>query len=392
MRNIPRVILLVETSRTFGRELLYGIARYSRNHGPWAFYKETGGLETGNLERAIARLKNWGADGIIMRNPKRSNELIAMGLPTILVIHRREQPPGFPRIITDSPAIAHMAAEHLLDRGFRRFAYCGFDDMVWSQQRKHAFGRFITNAGYPVWAYEQPASARKRIWEREQPILAAWLAELPKPVGLFACNDDRAQHVTEACKTAGLNVPEDVAIIGVDNDELVCDLADPPISSVALDTEMAGYKAAELLDRMMHGQAAETHDIVVHPTYVVTRQSTDILAIDDPDVARAIRFIRHNARRGIRVDDVAEAAALSRRVLEKRFRNLLNRSVHEEIRRVRVDQIATMLVETDLSIAEIAYRLGFPGVEHIARYFRKERHISPQAYRKAHGHRFTARI
>lgn len=387
MREIPRVILLVETSRAFGRELLYGIARYSRSHGPWAFYKETGGLE-----RSISRLKNWGADGIIMRNPKRSDELIAMGLPTILVIHRREEPPGFPRIVTDGPGVARMAADHLLDRGFRRFAYCGFDDMVWSQQRKRAFRERIAEAGFETLVYEQPTSARNRTWEREQPLLAAWLAALPKPVGLFACNDDRAQHVTEACKTAGVHVPEEVAVIGVDNDELVCDLADPPISSVALDTEMAGYRAAELLDRMMRGGDRTACDIMVHPTHIVTRQSTDILAIDDADVAGAIRFIRQNARRAIRVGDVAEAAALSRRVLEKRFRNLLNRSVHEEIRRVRVDQIATMLVETDLPIAEIAYRLGFPGVEHIARYFRKERNISPQDYRKSHGRRFTTHV
>ena len=388
MKEIPRVILLVETSRTFGRELLYGIARYSRNHGPWAFYKETGGLE-----RSISRLKNWGADGIIMRNPKRSDELIAMGLPTILVIHRREEPAGFPRIITDSRAVARMAAEHLLDRGFRSFAYCGFDDMVWSEQRSRAFRERIAESGHKAFIYEQPASARTRAWEREQALLAAWLARLPKPVGLFACNDDRAQHVTEACKTAGLHVPEEVAIIGVDNDELVCDLADPPLSSVALDTEMAGYHAAELLDQMMRGQKTQiAQDIVVNPTHIVTRRSSDILAIDDPDVARGIRFIRKNARRGIRVNDVAEAAALSRRVLEKRFRNLLNRSVHEEIRRVRIDQIVTMLVETDLPIAEIAYRLGFPGVEHIARYFRKEQHMSPQDYRKTHGRRFTTRI
>ncbi|MBN1123884.1 MAG: DNA-binding transcriptional regulator [Sedimentisphaerales bacterium] len=386
MSTIPKVILLVETSRAFGRELLYGIARYSRSHGPWTFYKETGGLE-----RSISKLKNWGADGIIMRNPKRSEELTAMGLPTILVIHRREDNLPFPRLITDGVATARVAAEHMLDRGFRNFAFCGFDEMSWSTERADAFSEYLQKKGFQAFLYRQPKSKSKQTWDQEQPILVQWLKSLPKPVAVFACNDDRALHVTEACKTAGLDIPEEVAVIGVDNDELVCDLADPPITSIALDTEMAGYRAAEMLDRMMQGQTKGLHDILVNPTHVITRRSTDIMAINDPEVAQAIRFIRSSVRHGIRVDDVAEAAALSRRVLEKRFRQILNRSVHEEIRRVRIDQIVTMLLETDLSIAEIAFRLGFPGVEHIARYFRKEKSMSPQEFRKIHAHRLNER-
>lgn len=377
MGKIPKVILLIETSRAFGRGLLYGIARYSRIHGPWTFFKETGGLE-----RSIGQLKDWGADGIIMRNPKKSEELIAMGLPTILVIHQREDRDIFPRIVTDGEAIGQRAAEHLLNRGFQHFAYCGLDDTAWSRQRGESFRQRLEQAGRPMHLYQQPKTPVRRQWKNEQNILAQWLASLPKPVGILTCNDDRGQHVIEACKIAGFQVPYEVAVIGADNDELVCNLSDPPMTSIALNTEKAGYEAAELLDRLMNGETMCRQKIMVSPTHIVTRQSTDILAIEDRDTAEAIRFIRQNARRPIGVEDVVNATTSSRRVLEKRFRNILNRSIYQEIRRTRVDQIITMLVETDLSISQIAQKMGFPGVEHIARYFRQETGTSLLVYRK----------
>jgi len=378
MAHIPRVILMIETSRAFGRGLLYGIARYSRIHGPWVFYREPGGLE-----KSLPDLKNWGADGIIMRNTPKSDVLSELNLPTILVIHGKEKKSYYPRIITDGEQIGRMAARHFLDRGFRHFAYCGFDDTSWSQQRCIYFVKTVIQAGFKPHIYQQPKSRVKQCWKNEQVIMADWLKSLPKPVGLMACNDDRGQHALEACKMAGLQVPEEVAVIGVDNDELVCDLSDPPLTSIALNTEKAGYEAAKLLDRLMTQKKKKTRkDIMVRPINIVTRQSTDILSIEDKEVAEAVRFIRKNSRKTIRVNDVADASGLSRRVLEKRFRKILNRSVYEEIRRVRIAQVCQMLVETTISISEIALVLGYPGVEHIARYFRKEKGKSLLAYRK----------
>jgi LacI family transcriptional regulator len=217
--------------------------------------------------------------------------------------------------------------------------------------------------------------------------MADWLKSLPKPVGLMTCTDDRSQDVVEASKIAGVHVPEDLAIIGVDNDELVCELSSPPLSSIALNTQRSGYEAAELLDKLMSRKRIKMANltIVVHPTHIVTRQSTDILAIEDRDVVAAVRFIRRNAREMIQVDDVVDTVAVSRRSLEQRFRRELGCSVLAEIKRARIDQVARMLVETNLSVSQIALALGYSGVENIARYFRSEKGMSPLAYRKLYG-------
>jgi len=190
MNKVPRVILLIETSRAFGRGFLYGIARYSRIHGPWVFYREAGGLE-----KSIPRLKDWGLDGVIMRNTPKSNNLLELGLPTILVIHGQERQMDFPRVLTDGAKISQMAAEHFLDRGYRHFAYCGFSDTPWSQQRGEQFVKTVGQAGYDTLIYKQPKSKARRQWKNEQVFMADWLRSLPKPVGLMAGNDDRGQHV-----------------------------------------------------------------------------------------------------------------------------------------------------------------------------------------------------
>jgi LacI family transcriptional regulator len=382
MAEIPKIILRIETSVAYGRGLLYGIAEYSRIHGPWAFYSEPGAEQT-----TLPRLDKWGATGIITRIPDESNlePFIGDGLPTIFV-PLKEKIPGFPNLIDDCHAAGKMAAEHLLDRGFRNFAFCGFSDMHWSRDRRQGFTKTIATAGFETQCYEQPRAGVVRYYQKEQRLLADWLNLLPKPVGIMTCDDEHGRHVVEACKFAGLRVPEQVAIVGVDNDELVCALSDPPLSSVAVNTRKAGYEAAALLDRLMTGEEEMADQkIIVRPLYVVTRQSTDVLAVEDREVAEALRFIQQNANRPIQVTDAASAAALSRRVLEKRFRKIMGRSIYSEINRQRIGRVARMLVETDHSISQIALSLRYPSVKHIARSFRRQMGMSPLAYRKKFG-------
>ena len=377
IKKIPKVALLVETSREFGRSFLYGVARYARTHGPWVFYRETGGLE-----RSIPKIKNWGADAVMTRTLKHSEHLHSLGVPIVYIIHREIADSPYPAVVTDGENIAKMAAEHFWDRGFRNFAFCGFDTMSWSVQRGRFFFHFIKKAGVGVNLYKQPSSKNLQRWENEQAFLAEWLKGLPKPVAVMACNDDRGQHVIEACKMVNIKIPEEVAVLGVDNDVLVCDLCEPPLSSIALNTEKAGYDAAELLDNLMHGGKMAGQKILVEPTHIATRRSTDILSIQDTDVADALRFIRNNCRSQITVEDVVNALTISRRVLEKRFRKLLNRSVLEEIRKARTDAAARMLVETEMSVSQIAEKLGYTETAHLSRYFHKEKGVSPIAFRK----------
>jgi LacI family transcriptional regulator len=213
----------------------------------------------------------------------------------------------------------------------------------------------------------------------------AWLKQLPKPIGLMACNDDQGQHVLEACKIGGLHVPEQVAIVGLGNDDLICDLVNPPLSSIAVSAEKAGYEAAGVLDKIMAGKKVTNQKIVVRPTHVVTRQSTNVFAVDDRDVLMALHFIHRRARKeAIQVDDVLRAVSLSRRSLYNRFAQILGRSVHEEIKRVRVDQLAQLLVSTNVPISHIASTLGYSDIKNIARYFKQLKGMTPLEYRKCH--------
>ncbi len=387
----PNIVLLIESSRASGRSLLRGISEYARHHGPWAFHWEPGGFA--NVSRRIDLLQ---ADGIILRDMEGIEEVLRFRIPVIVVGHRRREVPGLSNVITDSRMTARLAAEHLIDCGFREFAFVGYDGTPWSDERRDAFAECLRQAGFALRLYPPPGARgenpepvyeeKAAPWAQEQAAIANWLKELPAPVGIMACNDDRAQNVVEACKVAGLRVPDQVGIIGADNDELVCELADPPLSSVAINFERAGFESARLLHQLLrHPRQSRANNILVEPTHVVPRQSTDLLFIDDLAVSRAVRFIRQNAARLVNVAEVVAAAGLSRRVLEKRFRTAVGRTILSEIRKARVDQISRMLVDTNQSISEIALATGFPGVEHFARYFRQERKTTPLAYRKTFG-------
>ncbi len=377
--NFPRVMLLVESSRSSGRGLLHGIVNYVRLHHPWSFYWEPRGMGQ------PAPVSDWRPDGIILRDSERLDEMLAYRVPTVVVGHSKEQVPGVVNIITDSDRIGRMAAENLLACGLKHFAFCGFGNRPWSRARLEAFTEQLRKDNYAVLEFESDEKSGLNGWQEELTRLAAWLISLPKPVGIMGCNDDRAQQVIEACKLAGVRVPEQAAVIGADNDELVCDLADPPLSSVAINFERAGYEAAAVLARLMNGERLLQPRIDVHPTFVVERRSTSMTAVDDTQLATALQFIRSHSRRPLQVDDVVRAAGLSRRVLEKRFRRVLRRSVLEEIRRVRIAEISRLLVDTDASILFIALNTGFTGIEHIARYFRAAVGLSPSEYRRSYG-------
>jgi LacI family transcriptional regulator len=360
--------------------LLSGIADYARHHGPWAFYWEPGGLE-----KAWPQLKTLDAEGIIFRDVEKIDDIVAYGLPAVVVGHSKREISGLANVITDSEMIGAMAAEHLLGGGFQHFAYCGFEDFPWSILRGESFQRRLSKEGHKTNFYSGSTTRESPGWKSERSSMAEWLRSLPKPLGIMACNDDRGEQVSEACKTAGLQVPDEVAIIGADNDELVCELSDPPMSSVAINFRRAGYESAQVLDRLMHRKQVRDHKIMVPATHVVARRSTDVLAIEDREVAKALRFIQEHARTIMGVPDVAQAAGLSRRVLEKRFQQLLRRSVLHEIRRLRVSQLCRMLVETNQSISQIGTALGYTETEHLARYFRQEKGMTPLAYRRRFG-------
>jgi LacI family transcriptional regulator len=385
MIKVPKILLLLDSIREYERGLLRGIAKYSRIHGPWKFLRKPVYYMQSNSNRLIiSQIKQWNPDGIICCEVPELDEILALNCPLVLSPYMKTRLKHYPVIIPDSERIGQMAAEYLISRGFKRFAYCGFDHLPWSRNRGRIFLQTVLKAGFQCDVYRQNKPGDILPWDKEQLTLSQWLGYLEKPVGLMACNDDRCQQVLETCILAQIRIPEEIALIGVNNDEMICELSDPPLSSIALDTETAGYHAAEILAQMISGHETdyESKTIYVSPTHVVERKSTDILMIDDPVVAQAIRFIQKNAKKLIQVREVTEAVSLPRSTLEKRFIKALKKSVFEEITRVRIDLIAQMLTETDMPILQIARTMGYFSAEHISRYFKKLKGMSPQKFRK----------
>ncbi len=390
MQEIFKVLLMMETSRKYGRSIIRGISKYSRTHGQWVFYRQAPFYWDSEGKNAnLDYLLNLDINGIILReqqNSELTEKILEMGLP-VVVSPYRELFPGVPNIVTDDEAIGKMAADYLLHKGFQHFGYCGFGSKYyWSRERGKSFSARIEKAGFKahIYEYEQPKTEYKHSWEQEQDILVEWLKKLPKPIALMACNDDRSQHVLEACKIGGFEVPGEVAIIGLGDDDLICNLATPPLSSIAIGAEKAGYMAAAVLERLMNGEKILNNENIIVPTmYVATRQSTDILKIDDPYVAQALQYIHKYARKEvIQVSDVLKAVPISRRSLYERFTYVLGRSVHEEIKHVRIDQLARMLVDTNLPVSQIAYLMGCSDMKNLARYFKQAKGVSPLQYRK----------
>lgn len=384
---IPKVALLIETSRGYGRSMLRGIVRYASLYGPWQFY-----VTPGDFEQALPAMEQWGGTGIIARieTAKTARAIIQSGLPTIALDISQNIPleslagARMSEIASDSFNAAAMAADHLLEIGLHNFAFVGDASRKWSQNRELGFIHRLEKAGYKPTIYEPPRRKAQLHWEREQHYLSEWICALPKPVGILACNDDRGLQVLEACRAAKIIVPLEVAVVGVDNDELLCELASPPLSSVALNAEAGGYRAAELLDKMMKGEESQPQRLVVEPLYVVQRRSTESSAVDDPDIATALNTIHALATKPITIDEIVDQLSVSRRMFEIRFRKAIGRTPHQEIRRVRLLRAQQMLLETDNSIAEIALAAGFCSPAHLAHVFQKDLQKTPAQYRREH--------
>ncbi len=375
--------LLVETSLASGREILRGIARYIREHEAWALYHEPHSLE----ESGPRWLRRWKGDGIIARIQTRlmAKELAASRIPVVDVLGVVPNLP-FPLVHVDNGAIARLAAEHLLERGFDRFGYFGIEGENWSEQRYASLCAAVAGVQREVPVYRLPRDARGRhSWERAEDKLARWVAALPKPTGILVCSDQRGPQFLEACRRADVSVPDEIAVIGVDNDEPLCEVCLPPLSSIEPGHQSVGYEAAALLDGLLRGLAPPKRPFLVEPQQIVTRMSTDVLAVADPRIGAALRLIREQAHTGLRVEAIAREVGLSRSVLQRRFRELLKRSVHQELLAARVKRARELLVRTDLTLAAVAARAGFKHQEYMGAVFRARLSKTPAQVRRESG-------
>ncbi|MFC1762309.1 substrate-binding domain-containing protein [Planctomycetota bacterium] len=360
------------------------MSKYAQFHGPWTFFLkppyDPASREKGSPSKAALSRPLF--DAALLSPTQVTAETVALNCPTMLTASPTTTHEGMYWIEGDNAAISRLAVDYFVERGYRNLAYCGLEPLVWSCQRKEAFADYGKQLVEKVYLYDRNLS-RKTTWEKELGDIVTWLGTLPKPIALLAGNDDRAQQVVQACHMAQIKVPEEISILGIDNDDLICTTTNPPISSIELDFELAGYRAAERLDHLMKNESVDSQ-IRVSPTQVVTRQSSDIMAIEDTDVVEALSYIRKHHKTPLQVSQVAEAVAVSQRTMQLKFKRYLGRSIHEEITRVRVNHIARLLVETTMPISQIATSLGFVDDKHIAKLFRAHKGMVPHQYRQEH--------
>ncbi|QDU80964.1 Xylose operon regulatory protein [Polystyrenella longa] len=384
MTSRRSVALLLETSNAYARGLLDGIIDYLREHEQWS-------IHLGEQERGAKPphwLKNWRGDGIIARIETEAiaNAVRQTGLPIVDVSAARLVP-SLPWVETDDREIARMALEHFLSRGFHSVAFCGENYFNWSRWRAEAFEEFANEAECQFESFDSGSRRRLNMGNtRQRTRLAKWILSLPRPTGIFACYDFMGQQILDVCRELEISVPEQIAVLGVDNDQRLCRLCSPPLSSIIPDTRATGYAAAQLLDELMTSsrtRKSQPAQILIPPQGIAERQSSDMYASDDVDLVAALRFIREHACEGITVNDVLRQVPLSRRALEARCQKLTGRTPHAEITRIKLERSKRLLRQTGLTVHEVAQRSGFSQAEYLSVVFKKQTGQTPGEFRSS---------
>lgn len=377
-----RVALLIESSRAYARELIRGIARFNQERTHWRVEFTPRGLD----DPPPAWLKAWRGHGVLARiNDRRMARALAeKGVP-VVDLRRTLRSKGVPLVGPDDATVSRLVVEHFRQRGFRRMAFVGLP--VGSHRamdaRAEHFRRLVEEAGCEHRQLNVRVVTRGDRWETQCGQIGRWIERLERPVGIMASNDDLGLLVLDACRRAGTGVPDEVAVAGVGNDECLCDLALPALTSVDLNPRKVGYEAAVLLDRMMAGKPVAECETVVAPAGIVARMSSDVMATDDSRVAQAVLFIRKHACDGIQVADVLRHVCVSRASLEPRFKRVLGRTVHQEIQRIRLLRVQELLAATDVPIKQIARLAGFRYPEYMMRVFRRVTGQTLKGYRES---------
>lgn len=379
-RPTPRqVAVLIETDNTTCCSMIQGVANYATTVANWHLL-----IDPRDHEHRSALPEGWRGDGVVARLTMRPqiDQIRQRRIPTVNVDDIFRDIPNCAAVLTDEAQLARIALDHLLDRGFQQFAYFAPPSMSYSKSRGEAFAATVEGAGYKCHVYRPGYRAGRRIgWQEQQRRVARWLASLPKPVAVLAIDAYRARQLAEICHAAEARVPDDVAILSGDSNELMCEVTPPPISSILVASERIGFEAARTLDAMIHGAPAPP-PILIPPRGITSRQSTDLLAIEDPAVVQALRFIRKQAHMGMVVEDILREVPISRRSLEIQFRKYLGRSPAREIRRVQLERGCELLARQEYSITEVALACGFANATRFGVALKKDRGKTPQMFRK----------
>ena len=378
-----KLLFITDFTESFAYALLRGIIRYSNQTEQWvvcrmppAYKRDLG------LKGVIKWAKRWGADVVIGQFEADDRvELFRRNGIVALAQDYKAKFSNIPNITGDYILTGRMAADLYLHKGFRNFAFFGYKDVCWSDERCDGFRQRIEEAGLGDNFYIYDKQVIDNLWYYDATELRDWLLSLPKPVAVMACDDNQGNALIEACNSAGVKIPSELSVIGVDNDEVICTLSDPTLSSISVDIEQGGFETAQMAVKMIKDPLYKGSDIMLHPNRIVHRVSTSAYATTDKEVLLALQFIRQNLDKKLSVNDVLEQVPLSRRLLEVRFKNVLGESIYQYISQQRIGRFSEMLLETNDSIQEIAYKLGEDDAKSICRRFKELKGCTPSQWR-----------
>ena len=377
-----KILVLIDYSSEFSRRLMRGLIKYSKANGPWIFHRLPSYYKTLYGKKDIVEwAKEREADAIIaLWDHEGTNRLKKLNIP-VLLQNYKDRSEYYSNLTGDYYGTGVMAANFFIDRKFQNFAFYGSKDVVWSRERAKGFKDEVLNAG-GKYHYFESENLRSEEWSPSHILLDEWLLSLPKPVAIFACDDNFALQVSEICKLNNIKIPQDVSLLGVDNDDLICNLSDPPISSIVLDIENGGYEAGRLIHQLIKKERTEPFNIVIKPSRFELRQSTEMYSIEDEYIKVIIRYLTKKFNTNICIDDLSKIVPLSRRNLEIRFKKELDTSIYQFILRLRINHFANLLLTTDRSLFDLALESGFNDCKNISRVFKKFKGVTPIEYRK----------
>ncbi len=379
-----RIILLIDFTEDYGKSLLKGFTKYAKENGKWVFCRMPLHFrENLSMENLANFAKEWKADGIVatLYNHADIQKLIDLNIP-VMTEDFKERFQEFSNITGDYFEQGQMGAKYFINKGYSNFAFYGFNNIVWSRERGEGFEDTVIQHGGKVHFFNPKKISTRELWHYKPSALSKWLTSLPKPIAIMGCDDERAQNITEACRHSNIKIPEEVAVLGVDNDDLTCNLCDPPLSSIGLGIEQGGYESAKLMHQLIENKSQKPHNIIVKATTVHTRQSTDICATTDKQIATALKFIHQNIENNINVEDILKEVSVSRRVLEKRFFVVTGSAIYKYICNLRIQKFSKRLLESEKSIYEIAVELGFNDNKNLSRLFKQIQGCTPLQYRR----------
>lgn len=375
-----RILLLIDCANDFDRNLLRGIVRYSRENGPWLFYRlplAYKDLRNGEQEIAVWARK-WKADAIIGQWNDDSSELLqGLDIPIVLQnYHHRST--VYSNLTGDYEGTGLMAARFFAERQFHHFAYYGIKGVVWSDERCRGYRNEVERIKQSFHLFE----TEKDETDKNNEELTCWLKELPKPTALFCCDDAHALTISELCKIENILIPQEISLLGVDNDELICNISDPPISSIELEVEKGGYAIAQLLHRQIKKEFTGPFSVVINPIRIELRQSTEKHNISDSYISQVVKYIEEHIQDNLSIESIVAQIPLSRRNIELKFKHIMHTSIYQYVLKCRIDLFSHLLQTTDLPLADIAEKAGFREYSNISRIFKKFKGCTPFEYRQ----------